>query len=171
MKILKLLALVAVLGCSASVALADDGGLPDPSVTVNKKGDPLCNADGSTPANVDYTCFTTNSDMDPLIIPGDTDVNYVLASGSLSQLFVEVIPADPTQGYTCLPGDIFAKCQGAAAPPSNQYTSEWEFFDGTLTANTEINVSAPEPKGLLMLVAGLLPLFAFRKRIASRLSL
>lgn len=176
MKIFKIMALVALMGCSASVALADGGGLTDPTVTINKKADPLCNADGSTPANVDYTCFSTNTQQDPLTVPTGTIVNYVWngmdpdPDGGLDQIWVEVLPTAPGEIYSCVPGDIFAQCAGPVGS-ADQGGAEFVFFDGTLTANTEIEVAAPEPKGLLMLAMGLLPLFAFRKRIQSRLSL
>jgi len=175
-KILKTLAVVALFGCSASVALADGGGLTDPTVTINKKLDPLCNADGSTPANVDYVCFSTNSQDDPLTVPTGTIVNYVWSGldpdpdGGLDEIWVEVLPTAPGQIYSCIPGDIFAQCAGPVGS-ADKGGAEFVFFDGTLTANQEVSVAAPEPKGLLMLMAGLIPLFAFRKRIAANLSL
>jgi hypothetical protein len=169
-KIFKIMALMALMGITGSVALADSGAPPDPNIAVNKIKDPLCNADGSTPAGVDYTCFTTNSQQDPLTVPGGQTVNYVLASGSLSTLYVEVTPTQLGESYLCVPGDVFAACtNGIAGTVAGGV--EVEFFNGTLLADTEVGVSAPEPKGILLLMAGLLPLFAFRKRIASSLSL
>ena len=182
MKILKLLALVAVLGCSASVALADGGGITDPSVTVNKKTDPSCNPDGSTPANVDYVCFGANTQLDPLTVPTGTGVNYVWsglggvvgvnedANGALDELWVEVLPTAPGEVYSCIHGDIFGACAGPVGS-ADAGGAEFVFYNGELFAGTEVSVTAPEPKSLLMLMVGLLPLFAFRKRIASRLSL
>jgi hypothetical protein len=167
-KILKIMALVVLMGLTGSVALADGGGLSDPTVTVNKKGDPLCNADGSTPTGADYVCFTTNSQTDPITVPTGTTVNYVLASGSLDELWVEVLPTAPGSIYTCQGGDIFSMCGAVGA--ANQGGSEFVFFDGLLTANTELQAAAPEPKGLLLLLAGLVPLVAFRKRIAAALN-
>jgi hypothetical protein len=168
-KILKAILLVAIIGITGSAALADGGAPPDPTVIVNRKGDPLCNQDGSTPPNVDYVCFSTNSQQDPLIIPTGTSENFVLASGSLTSLYVEVSPADPTELYSCAPGDIFAVC--GSVPTTLSGAVEFGFFDGTLNAGDELTASAPEPAGLVLLMGGLIPLVAFRKRIASNLSL
>jgi hypothetical protein len=167
-KILKAILLVAVLGITGSVAFADGGGIQDPTVIVNRKGDPLCNADGSTPAGVDYVCFTTNSQDDPLIIPTGESVNYVLASGSLDTLFVEVLPTAPNTIYGCA-SDIFATCGQVGA--ADKGGAEIVYLNGVLDANTEITASAPEPAGLVLLMGGLIPLVAFRKRIAANLSL
>jgi hypothetical protein len=177
-KILKLLALVAVLGCSASVALADGGGITDPTVTVNKKGDPSCPAS----AGADYVCFSANTQQDPLTVPTGTGVNYVWSglggvlgvnedsNGALDELWVEVLPTAPGEVYSCIHGDIFGACAGPVGS-ADAGGAEFVFYNGELFAGTEVSVTAPEPKSLLMLMAGLLPLFAFRKRIASRLSL
>jgi hypothetical protein len=167
-KILKAILLVVVLGITGSAAFADGGGLSDPTVIVNRKGDPLCNADGSTPANVDYVCFTTNSQDDPLIVPTGQSVNYVLASGSLDTLWVEVLPTAPGSIYTCA-SDIFAACGPVGA--NDKGGSEFVYYNGELDSNTEISASAPEPAGLVLLMGGLIPLVAFRKRIAANLSL
>jgi hypothetical protein len=166
-KILKAILLVAIIGLTGSAALADSGP-QDPTVIVNRKGDPLCNADGSTPPGVDYVCFTTNSAQDPLVIATGTSVNYVLASGSLSTLWVEVDPTDPNEVYSCA-SDIFAYC--GAVGSANQGGAEFKYYGGTLDANTEIYASAPEPAALVLLMGGLIPLVAFRKRIAANLSL
>jgi hypothetical protein len=168
-KILKLMALVVLLGLTGSVALADSGGLSDPTVTVRKTADPLCNTDGSTPGGADYVCFTTNSQDDPLTIPTGSTVDYVLASGSLDELWVEVLPTNSGSIYTCAPGDIFSLCGPVGA--NDKGGAEFVFYDGLLTADTEVGISAPEPKGILLLLAGLMPLVAFRKRIAAVLSL
>ncbi len=169
MKIFKIMALVALMGLTGSVALADGGGLSDPTVTVNKKGDPMCNADGSTPPGAPYTCFTTNTQQDPLTIPTGTTVDYVLASGSLDELWVEVLPTAPGAIYGCQGGDIFSQCAGPVGS-ADAGGAEFVFFNGELDANTELEAAAPEPKGLLLLLAGLVPLVAFRKRIAAGLN-
>ena len=83
MKFTEILALVVLLGCSAAVAHADG----DPTVKVNKFPDPSCPpADGA-----DYTCFSSNSVDDPLMIPTDNVVaNYVWDStDALTDLYVE----------------------------------------------------------------------------------
>jgi hypothetical protein len=154
---------------TGTAALADGGVPPDPTVIVNRKGDPLCNQDGSTPPNVDYVCFTTNSQQDPLIIPTGTSENFVLASGTLTALYVEVSPTDPNAGYSCAHGDIFSTC--FTVPTTLPAAVEFGFFGGTLTAGDELTASAPEPAGLVLLMGGLIPLVAFRKRIAANLSL
>jgi hypothetical protein len=158
--------------------MADGGGFTDPSVTVNKKGDPLCNSDGSTPANVDYVCFGANTQEDPLTVATGTIANYVWnglggvlgvnedSNGALDELWVEVLPTAPGEMYTCIPGDIFAACSGGFGS-ANAGGAEFEFVNGELFAGTEIAAAAPEPKSLLLLAAGLLPLVLLRKRFAS----
>jgi hypothetical protein len=171
-KILKIMTMVALLGLTGSVALADGGPLPDPTVRVRQISDPTCNTDGSTPAGADYTCFSSTSQQDPIKIPTGTEGNFVF-DGTAAQgtfLWVEILPTELGAFYTCAAGDVFASCQGPAGS-ADAGAVEFYFFGGQMTAGEEIGVSAPEPKAILLLMAALLPLVAFRKRFASNLGL
>ncbi len=67
-----------------------------------------------------------------------------------------------------LGGDVFSACQGPFGA-KDAGAVEFYFFGGQMTAGEEVGVSAPEPKAILLLMAALLPLVAFRKRFAANL--
>ena len=144
---------VVVLALSATAVKAQSPS--DPTVDIDKFPDPVCTEN----------CFSTNSASDPLEITNfDTD-NIFTYTGStpLTELFVELNPVLVPGIYGCQ-SDIFAACS-AYAPPADPSALEFEFYDGTLDPNTEIDaVVSPEPGALLLLAIGFAPLFAFRKR-------
>jgi len=171
-KILKIMMMVALLGLTGSVALADGGPLPDPTVRVRQIGDPLCDGNGNAPAGAAYTCFSSTSQQDPLKIATGTEGDFVFdgtpAQGSF--LWVEIVPTELGAFYTCAGGDVFTSCQGPAGA-ADAGAVEFYFYGGQLTAGEEVGVSAPEPKAILLLMAALLPLVTFRKRFAANLGL
>jgi PEP-CTERM motif len=165
-KFAKVLALVVVLGCSAVVAHADASN--DPTVKVNKFPDPTC-----PPTDSSYSCFSENSQADPLMIPVGSDQNFVWdGAGALTTLFVE-FPFNPSELYTC-ESNIFAVC-GTVYPSVNQSTdAEFEFEDGSIAPCTVggdctgVTAGVPEPSSALLLFAGLICLLAFARKQAAK---
>jgi len=144
---------VVVLALSATAVKAQSPS--DPTVDIDKFPDPVCTEN----------CFSTNSATDPLIIANfDTDNIFTYTGTSpLTELFVELSPILEPGLYGCM-SDIFAACE-AYDPAAISGGQEFEFYDGTLDPNTEIDaVVSPEPGALLLLAIGFAPLFAFRKR-------
>src|SRR5579863_9724456 len=137
-----------VLLVSAVAAKAD--GVTDPTVVVHQSVDPTC-SDVPT-----ATCFSENSATDPLELSNFDTLNTFVYDGAdpLKTLFVEVNPVLVPGIYTCQ-SDIFAECE-PYAPPADPNALEFEFFDGSLAADTEITaIVSPEPSALLLLSFGL----------------
>lgn len=167
-KFAKILALVVLLGCSAAVAHADG----DPTVKVNKFPDPGCPpADGA-----DYTCFSSNSVDDPLMIPTDNVVaNFVWDStDALTDLYVE-FAFTPGDEYGCTSNIFLNPCTVVEPASGGQADIEFHLSGGSIAGCIDGDCTgvstdvAPEPSSVALLFAGLIVLFAFaRKRFASQ---
>jgi PEP-CTERM motif len=157
---LSLILVLALVGCAASVARADGTG--DPTVIINKIAGP---PPSDCPEG--FTCFTTNSQSNPLFLPGDNSVTDFLYEGTtdLSELFVE-FPFVSGEVYTCS-SDIFASC-GTVEPAVFQSTDiEFEFSNGTLAPGDAFAaIVTPEPGAWLLFGIGFMMFCALWRRNA-----
>lgn len=170
-----LVALVALLGFSASIAKAD-GLADDPTVHMDQvgegPGDPTC---AEVP---DATCLTTgglgSSASDPLVVTNLNTLNLFVAStdntSDIGVLFVEIDPVILPGVYTC-ESNLLPDC-GPYAPPADEFAQEFEFCSdsacdgvGGIAPGTEFSVVvAPEPSALILLAMGLFSLLALKYR-------
>jgi len=181
-KFIRALGLVLLMCCAAGIAKADG----DPVLTTNKFPDPSC-----SPAPVGDTCFSTNTQADPVFFVGEASTvtppeNFLWdGPGDLTSLFVE-FTFIPGEIYTCA-SNIYATC-GTVAPSVNPLTDlEFEFTGGdmnhvgfiapcTVTDGVQdcqgFTASfVPEPDSGLLLFAGLISLVALgRKRLTKQIT-
>ena len=176
MKLIRVLGLVLLMCGAAGIAKADGG---DPVLTTNKFPDPSC-----SPAPAGDTCFSANSQADPVFFVGTADTvtppeNFLWDGvGDLAKLYVEFtfVPGDL---YNCV-SNIYATCGTVAPSVSPETDLEFEFTGADLThvgfiapcttvdgtqdcqgfTASFIPVPAPEPGSGFLLFAGLISLFA-----------
>jgi hypothetical protein len=177
-KFTRFLGLALLICCAAGIAKADGG---DPTLVTNKFPDPSC-----SPAPVGDTCFSTNSQADPVFFVGAGSTvtppqNFLWdGPGDLTSLFVEFTFV-PGELYTCA-SNIYATC-GTVGPSLNPFTDlEYEFtgsddthvgfiapcttVDGVQDCQGFTASFVPEPGSGLLLFAGLISVVALaRKRL------
>lgn len=144
------------LALAANTAYATPAGI-DPSVIINKAGDPTC--DPTT-----TVCFSANSITDPLVITLDSQglaplepFEYTGAT-TLNTLYVQLNGALPLEVFDCV-SDIFTGCGSFNTGISND--DGLIFENGVLSANEEftVQVSAPEPQSWILLALSMLGVF------------
>ncbi|HEY4949358.1 MAG TPA: PEP-CTERM sorting domain-containing protein [Candidatus Acidoferrales bacterium] len=185
MKSIRVLGLVLLMCGAAGIAKADGG---DPVLTTNKFPDPSC-----SPAPAGDTCFSANSQADPVFFVGTADTvtppeNFLWdGTGDLTSLFVE-FTFIPGESYNCA-SNIYASC-GVVAPSIDPETDlEFKFTGADLThpgfiapctnvdgvqdceGFTASFVGVPEPGSGLLLFAGLISVVALaRKRLMKQIT-
>lgn len=187
MKFTRILGLVLLMCGAAGIAKADGS---DPVLTTNKFPDPSC-----SPAPVGDTCFSTNSQADPVFFVGTASTvtpqeNFLWdGTGDLTSLFVE-FTFIPGEIYTCA-SNIYFTC-GVVAPSLDPETDdEFEFtgagkdHPGFIAPCTNVDgvqdcqgfsavftpLVAPEPDSGLLLFAGLISVVALaRKRLTKQIT-
>jgi hypothetical protein len=179
-KFVKVLALIAVLGCSAVVAHADSGS--DPTVVINKFPDPT-SCDPSTDATCIVQGGSVNVDLSQSTL---FDVGGSVPITFLTVTFQGIVG----DSYTC-ETDIFVTCSAintgttvvmdlfmggpgtcvdSGQPVQPQCPGEipvgQEFTVAGIgfTSPTIASVNAPEPGTYALLLGGLIALLAFNKK-------
>jgi hypothetical protein len=156
------------VGVSSTVARADD--VPnDPTVTIHR-----CNAP------CDLGSFSSTSQSDPLVVTdADTTSNFVYTgTNPIGIMYVEIVPQEgesdaffESEDFSCVPG-LAASCfsSSPAGPlPAVEFKFEGPVVDGVIQSFLNPGdivgvVVAPEPGTMLLLLSGLVSLFAFGLR-------
>jgi hypothetical protein len=180
-RILFLLGAMIVAGMAAVVAQAD--GLPDPKIIINKGGD-ATPYDGSAPIteafdpggfSLDFA-YTGTTDLDSLTVDL-TNVPFGEAFQCFSDIWVEcnigIVQGDPLTVVLTFDDNYHGAPDGTPGPCQNN-TPAGGICPGFLTPPVNgvpetfsITLNTPEPSSMLLLGAGMVPLFFFgRKRWA-----